>query len=531
MKISKDTVHKTFLFTEKATVFIIGILMMLFMFFLTTVSLVHTTGMDTIPEPETVSYRNDWFIVNVIFLVMSFLICFRIMPLLKKIPLWAEVLFISLWTMALGIIWVCSSQVSPTADSLDVTNAALSFAKDDYSPLAEDNRYFRNYSYQLGYVLFNEIFIRIALIFGEVTDLIFLQILNVVLLALTNVGMLLINSEIFSDKRVSQVSFFLLLFSIQPILTCSFLYGLIPGITFAVWAVYTEILFLKKSKIFYAIISVVCIAMAIMIKSNNMIVLVAMMILAFTKLGSVRKVLFSLLYMVLCVSLSMSVAPTVKTFYEHRSGQQLGDSIPYIAWISMGMCEPSWAGLAQGWYNYGATLTTFENNDFDAEKTSKASIGQIKEHIRYFMENPQYARDFYYNKFVSQWNETTYQSVWNNTVRLQYRDKGKISAWVCDREKGRPAVERCMDIYTQFIFAAVFFGMFVCFKDKDMLKLIFPLIILGGLLYHLLSEAKSQYSIPYFILMTGFAAYGICTLHDFLKSKTADIKWLSWLIN
>ncbi|MBR4318886.1 MAG: hypothetical protein IKP69_02390 [Oscillospiraceae bacterium] len=46
-----------------------------------------------------------------------------------------------------------------------------------------------------------------------------------------------------------------------------------------------------------------------------------------------------------------------------------------------------------------------------------------------------------------------------------------------------------------------------------------PLIILGGIMYHMLSEAKSQYAISYFVMMTAIAAYGICIAYDIFAKK------------
>ena len=37
--------------------------------------------------------------------------------------------------------------------------------------------------------------------------------------------------------------------------------------------------------------------------------------------------------------------------------------------------------------------------------------------------------------------------------------------------------------------------------------------MLGGLLYHLLFEAKSQYALPYFVLILPIVAYGLFTLY------------------
>ena len=88
-----------------------------------------------------------------------------------------------------------------------------------------------------------------------------------------------------------------------------------------------------------------------------------------------------------------------------------------------------------------------------------------------------------------------------------------------------------MDLYTQLIFAAVLFGVIMCTRNKNLFSTIFPLIILGGFLYHLISEAKSQYSIPYYVIMTGFAAYGLCCLYDILAAKAGKNKLIFKLFN
>lgn len=41
--------------------------------------------------------------------------------------------------------------------------------------------------------------------------------------------------------------------------------------------------------------------------------------------------------------------------------------------------------------------------------------------------------------------------------------------------------------------------------------------ILGGMLYHLLFEAKAQYAYPYMMYMLPLAAMGLCALAEKLK--------------
>ncbi|MPN36645.1 hypothetical protein SDC9_184155 [bioreactor metagenome] len=67
----------------------------------------------------------------------------------------------------------------------------------------------------------------------------------------------------------------------------------------------------------------------------------------------------------------------------------------------------------------------------------------------------------------------------------------------------------------QFVFGGVVvFFLTTIFKKNKYAKespelLVIPLIIFGGVLYHILFEAKSQYVIPYLVLMLPLAACGI----------------------
>lgn len=507
---------------------VICVLMLMAMGTLTMAAFLHTTGMEIVGEGqgvdtiviriregvESVIYYNDNIILNVIVLALCIAICFIALPLLKKIPLWAELAFIAVWTIVLGSVWVNSAMLAPSEDSWYVTNAGLCFAHNDFSPLQD--RYFQNFPFQLGYVFMNEIFIRIAELFKPVERLIFLEIINVIFLAAAYVGIILINSKIFKDQRVRKLTVLLLTFSVQPIIFSTFLYGIIPGLAFAVWALYLEILYLQTSKIRYGIPSVICIVLAVMIKLNYSIVLVAMVAIAVVMMFRRKKFIHDIAYIVLVAALAIAVNPMVKAMYENRSGIEFGDSIPTISWIAMGMNDSDLAP-APGWYDFVSTVGKFSENNYDAKSAAKVSSDFVKQRLSYFNKHSQYANDFFYNKFVSQWNETSYQSIWNNQVRLQYEEKGSLAKWVCG--DGQVITKLYMDYYAQLIFTAVLVGIAAVLRRKNFLAVTFPLVILGGVMYHMIAEAKSQYAMPYFILMVGFAAYGIFVIYDAIAHK------------
>lgn len=494
----------------------------MFAFFISLTSLLHTTVVDNVKEgegKETIIYRikehiesviyyNDNLFLNLVILAVTLVLCFIIAKKCSGIRLRYSLSFLFIWTAALGIIWVISSQSAPSEDSMCVTNASFEFAKNNFISLAPENRYFRNYSFQLGYVLFNELIIRFANLF-EPKNILYLEVLNAIFLAVINVFIVMINHVLFNDKRITNLTAFVMALSAAPIISCSFIYGIIPGMMFAVIAVYFEIRYLKESKIAFAVVSVVCIALAMLIKSNYLIWLIAMMLVAFVKLFSRKKYIRDAVFIVAAVAVSMSVQPAVKSLYEHRADVDLGDSIPYVSWISMGLNE---SDLAPGWYSYFKTVTNFEDSNFDADEASKRSIKDIKERLKYFADNPQYANDFFYMKTVSQWNDTSYQSIWNNIVRAQFAPKNAFANWVCG--DGDTKVKGYMDYFAQLVFFGFLAGCIYALKKKKLINLFFPLIFVGGFMYQLISEGKSQYIMPYFILMSGFAAYGIVSLLD-----------------
>lgn len=517
-------------FTEKLESFsriVISILMIYIMGMLSIISLFSTTGMQTIEEgeevdsvvirifkaQESVIFYHDDFLINLIMLAVFGILCFLILPKMKKLSLRTELIFMTVWTVLWGVIWVNSSMVEPTFDSAYVTEYAKKFASGDYSGMSDV--YLQEYPFQLGYIFLTEILYRITTAnFGEPETTIFIQVMNVIFLALIYDGIILINHELFEDKRPRHMT--VLLFSVcaQPVIFCSFTYGIIPAFAFSVWALCLEILYFRKNKIWMAIVSAICLGIAVMIKNNNYIVMIAMLIIAVIQLLRRKQLLKDAVYVILAGVMGMSMLPGVISHYEKKSGAELGDSLPYVSWIAMGMCE---GFRAPGWYRGTYTTKKFEELDMNQEAMRAYSENLLQERLEYFKENPQYRKDFFYRKFTSQWNETSYQSIWNNTVRKQYKDKGKLSQWVC--YDGADKVKSYMDFYAQLIFWGCLLAVAGCLKNRNFLAVSMPLVVLGGILYHMLAEAKSQYAMSYFILMIGIAAYGICIGYDLFSKK------------
>ena len=518
--------------TENAAGGGICVLFGIFMLILTLTAFLFTTGMEVVNSgagmdstvnrifelEESVIYYSDSFVENVVLFAVAIVGCRLLLPAVMKLKFRHEAVILAVWATMFGVIWVASSQVKPTFDSQYVSESALAFAQGDFAEMSGD--YLREYPYQLGYIQLGELILRAVMLFGKTPEtFLALQYANVVLLAAAYVGLLRLASLLLPDERGAHLTFLLLLFCMQPILSCVFTYGLVPGICFAVWAIAFQATWFRKNQIVYGILSALCIGAAVLLKSNHLIVLIAMVIVAGLRLFKRRQFVKDIA-VVLAMCLCAAAAPrAVQALYEHRSGVTLEPGMPYISWIAMGLSE---SRRAPGWYSNVTSNVKFKELDSDPEVLADYSKEVIRERIGYFSDHPQYTRDFFYRKFVSQFNETSYQSIWNNVVREQYKEKGALSAWVCG--DGEAHVKRFMDTHAQLVFVGMLAALFLMLKRKDYGVLILPLSILGGMLFHLLSEGKSQYILPYFMLMIPAASWGLTLCCDGLD-RLVDRIW------
>ena len=512
---------------EKTGIRIVCILSGCLAIWLSIVSMLHTVNVADILEGggitsslyfilvgnESVIYYNDNLFLNIVYLFISVILICVLSSKLKKIRLSYKLLFLFLWTFSLGTVWVLSSQSAPTFDSLEIVKAATAFSENDYSIL-ENGVYFKEYSFQLGYVFFCEIIMRGVNYFTSPENVMYLEVLNALFLGAINVFVVKICDMTIKDERVSTAVTLMLALSCAPIISCSFIYGIIPGMFFAVIAFYFELRYLMEDRLICGIMSVVYITIAVMIKSNYLIWLIAMVLVAGVMMFSRKKYLRDSIICIMAAVLSLTVQPAVKKMYENRSGADLGEAIPYSAWIAMGLNE---AQSAPGWFSYIYTTEKFEKNEFDAEKTGEESRKIISDRLKKFVKEPQYTNDFFYKKMASQWNETSYESIWNSTIRGQFKDKNAFADWVCN--KGEKKVKKYMDIWAQLLFVSFTIGIMMIMKKKNFPAASLAVIFLGGFFYQLISEGKSQYIMPYIIVMTGIAGYGVILLGDFLSEQ------------
>lgn len=163
---------------------------------------------------------------------------------------------------------------------------------------------------------------------------------------------------------------------------------------------------------------------------------------------------------------------------------------------------------ANGWYNNDVAAPGRIEKDAAKEFYEK----KLKERISYMLSHKRYTIDFYIKKLVSTWNENTYTSIWNNvdlwlytrteeenTNNPIYKNNVKVKEGLEKIEEPLAIMQKAILIY---ILSSLLIVIIKGLKNKkvDNEILLFALIIIGGMYFHMLWETKSRYIIPYIVL-------------------------------
>ncbi len=471
----------------------------------------------TLHLSEQVELVEDNVLKN-IFVIGVFLVLLKLFKgFFKKInPMIAAVALLA-YVGIFGAFWLSTANLTPIADSKVICDTAAGTVQNDFILLQD--AYFKISPYQLGGVFICEFLTRI---FGAGNYMAY-AVLNIVWLDLAYAALIWITRVIFNKKGVELLTIVLLAGCLQPIFFCTLIYGNLMGLALSLWAVLFELFYLKTGKKKMMIISAALISVAILAKLNCAIVLIAMCVILVVHFIKSRK-WFSLVAVACAVLMSVTVSGLVKLSYEARSGIRFGEGVPQLAWAVMGMQDEALEqanqeeekqkgteedlALFPGWYN-SYNIEVYLENDGDQEAMKAQVNRDLKERLDLFGSDSAYALTFFTNKALSQWNEPTFESLW-----VSERNGVLLSDFADEFYKG--FYKNLLDIYFNFYVSLIFFGLAVgmlfIIKKPDMGITLLALIILGGFVYHLIFEAKSQYILPYFIMMVPFAAYGFYSL-------------------
>ena len=432
----------------------------------------------------------------------------RVARLPRRFVIGAGILLLGALACA-GIAWSLLMRATPISDQQVLFSSALSLVKDDFVALQDaasyEHFYFVRFPFQFGFLSILEGMVRIL---GERGTLVVVPILNVLLLISGYVALLLTTERIFGDLRVTFLTLVLLCLCPQPVFACAWLYGLIPALALTLWSVYFAVRFMQSYKSWAALAAAGCSALAVFCKPNAWIGAVAIVIvyvLHALKTRGWKPLVAAVVLVALCVPLPK----LAQASYEKRIGTEFGDGYPMSAWMAMGM-QDSW--MAAGWYNeYSKEM--YQTYGTDLEAITERNKKDIEKSKKEFAEDPRAAGEFYQEKFASQWNEPTLESLWIAIVTSPYGDaeRGELVRSLYDGRWPGVALEEEMNYMLQVVYAGFALGVIVLIRKRESMQLIFPIAIIGGVLFHLLYEANAKYALTYLPMFLPIAAYGMLT--------------------
>lgn len=468
------------------------------------------------PMQDLIIYWQDQPVISLLATIGMIAVLMGIAAVLKRYARFhAEKLLYALWAIiSIGFLWAI--RVQPRADFKVVTDAALLFAQGDFSPLS-DTPYFSDYPYQLGICLPMEMLKRL---FPWADLALMMQSINVILsisavYALGKVTLLLTESR--EDIHAMYGMYLLFL---PMMLYCIYVYGTIPMIAAAAWALVYFIKFIHDEKWKDGVLFSIITATAVVFKPNGMIVLITLIIASLLHSLNRRSIRI-LPYVLISAMLSICLPKWIACLYEWRSGVVLGESISMLSRLVMGFQRSS---VAAGWFNGYTAL--YSPSVMPPEEARVFLLADLHTQFKAFFAEPASLWQFLKEKCMSQWLEPTYSTFWNATLGEPLGRYNGL-AYLAFREESvfRQMMERIMGAYQQALYVLCAIGGVAALRRRrDTSQALLPIVILGGFLYHQIFEAKSQYIYVYAFFLMPLAAQGLTAVASWIARRRGMAK-------
>ena len=407
------------------------------------------------------------------------------------------------------IVTVFSTKIYPTSDPLKLQLIAEQMLQGDFQAF-EKGEYMYRYPFQSGYLLLIYYVIRC---FGDNGYLV-LQLINVAADIIICYSIYKITELIWKKEYIGILIAETIFLPLR--LNVLYVYGNMLGYSAAILAVYLELKYFKEKKNIYGFLSAVSITMGIIWKSNALIFLCGMILFALYQLICKGERKRGILFIGITICIYLLGNKMLSHKMEAMTGEPLSKGMPKTAWVVMGLedCE-----AAPGYYS-GSSVELYGKNDCDYERTNRAAVEIIKKYMKGFLNDWESGVDFFGRKIASQWNEPTFQALVGKNPSAQSGE------WFykLTHDKGSYIFMDIMNTFQTW----VYFGgcLYVLFRWKKCTieELILPVIIIGGFIFQLFWEGKSQYIMFFFFLMVPYAAYGYYLTVEWIEKVCVALK-------
>ena len=414
--------------------------------------------------------------------------------------------------VAIQIFWIFIRNSYPIADSLYVYDAAKEmFEGKTISQLKYFELYPQNLS--LAYV-----FSKIFRILGS-SNVLIIKFINVIANIFTVIGLYMITKLLNEKYEVNKSLLGILSFTYIPIiLLVNFTYGDLISLPFAIFSMFFAMMYVKDSKYRYIVMSVISVAVSVILRMNNLIFVIAIVIylgldlLSNVKLKVLRenylKILLKTVVIILFIAIAILPSITVKDVLINRYALDEDKKFPTAGFIAMGMMEGT---RANGWYHDTCAQIGWKNIE-NADDEYKIII---QDRLKGFSNNILKMGKFYIKKIVSMWSEPLNESIWQNLSFNFGEDKSEPRSEEEIEESNKldeklTNESKIFETYQKALMIIIFFSVIrLIIKNRKNITnelILLLLCFIGGFMFHCLWEAKSRYIIPYIIAVIPLAS-------------------------
>lgn len=426
-----------------------------------------------------------------------------------------------LWIAAAGFWWITAADRQPVADQAYVYGGASLFIEGNYVFL-EPKGYCGMCPHQLSLIFLVELLFRLVGTYNYFACQVICVLISVGIVFL---GYRLV-SKITGHLLLTAAYNVLMMACLPMIFYTGWVYGDVPGVFFILMAANFLLDYEKKGQLRYLVGIVLSMSLAIMVRENCRISLIALCLVGgiYVLQKKDKRLAVTLAVAFVCPIL---INAAVYKMYEVRSGYEHIDGLSPYSYIAMGLREED--GKC-GWYSEYSKRVYWDAG-CDTKLAGDVSKTHIKERLREFINNPGYGYDFFKRKILSQWNEPLYQSLYFSNEYFYGKEPDADSAVV------KLSTDYFVDILAvcdrlQFIMYAgmICYFLFAVKRDSNILQHFLAVGIIGGFFFSILWEAMARYTLPYYLMMYPLAIVGYWNLfravtlliNRFSKNKSED---------
>lgn len=163
---------------------------------------------------------------------------------------------------------------------------------------------------------------------------------------------------------------------------------------------------------------------------------------------------------------------------------------------------------APGNYNTYNT-STYRAANYDTAQANAIATEYIQRRVGEFVNNPAGAARFFSRKTAAQWAEPTFESIFQQKSRLS---NVKFAPWYATLITQGSQLEQLYITLFDVLQSIIYFGALAYFFTRlrrgEIFHWTMATAFLGGFLFHMIWEAKAQYTLFYFVLLIPYAVQG-----------------------